>query len=65
MGLGLTGRIPELRIGALLDAMRRDKKRRNGKIRWVLTPRLGHASVPRLIPSRRIEAALLDAGARR
>ena len=63
--LGLPDRIPGLRLGALLAAMRRDKKGRNGMIRWVLTPRLGHASVPRLIPSRRIEAALLDAGARR
>ena len=63
--LGLNARIPGVRIGALLESMRRDKKGRNGKIRWVLTPRLGHASVPRLVPSRRIEAALLDAGARR
>ena len=61
---GLPDRIPELRLEALVDAMRRDKKGRNGMARWVLTPRLGHASVPRLIPSRRIEAALLDAGAR-
>jgi len=63
--LGLPERVPGLSIATLVDAMRHDKKGRNGKIRWVLTPRIGHASVPRLIPSRRVEAALLDAGARR
>ncbi len=63
--LGLRHRIPGLRVGDLMRAMRVDKKRRNGKIRWVLTPRLGHASVPRLIPGRRVQAALEDAGARR
>ncbi len=44
-------------------AMRMDKKRANGEVRWVLTPRLGHASVPRLISARMVRAALLDAGA--
>jgi 3-dehydroquinate synthase len=63
--LGLPSKIPGVRLGALMDAMGRDKKGRNGKIRWVLTPRVGHASVPRLVPSRRVEAALIEAGARR
>ena len=63
--LGLRKRIPGISVRDLMSAMRVDKKSRNGKIRWVLTPRLGHASVPRLIPGRRIEAALEDAGARR
>jgi 3-dehydroquinate synthase len=63
--LGLPDQVPGLSAGALFAAMRHDKKGRNGKIRWVLTPRLGHASVPRLVPSRRVEAALFDAGARR
>jgi 3-dehydroquinate synthase len=62
--VGLSARIPGVAVGALLDAMARDKKRRNGMIRWVLTPRLGHASVPRLIPGRRVAAALIHAGAR-
>jgi hypothetical protein len=47
-----------------MEAMRRDKKRRDAAIRWVLTPRLGRASVPRLISSRLVQAALLEAGAR-
>jgi len=63
--LGLPGRIPTgLTAGELLDAMRRDKKGRNGSIRYVLTPQLGHASVPRSIPDRRVAAALVEAGAR-
>jgi 3-dehydroquinate synthase len=62
--LGLPARIPRLAAGDLLAAMSGDKKARNGRIRWVLTPRMGHASVPRLIPGRRVEAALLEAGAR-
>ncbi len=32
--------------------------------RWVLTTRVGHASVPRLISGRLVRAALLEAGAR-
>ena len=63
--LRLPRRIPGLRVDALLAAMQRDKKGRNGNIRWVLTPQLGHASVPRLIPSRLVRAALIEAGARR
>ena len=49
--LGLPDRIPESRSTRLMAAMAHDKKRRNGRVRWVLTPRLGHASVPRLIPA--------------
>ncbi len=63
--LELPARIPGLGISALWNVMARDKKGCNGKIRWVLTPRIGHASVPRLVPRRRVEAALIDAGARR
>ena len=63
--LRLPKRIPGLSVGALMAAMRLDKKGRNGNVRWVLTPQLGHASVPRLIPSRLVEAALIEAGARR
>lgn len=59
----LPGRIPGLPVAALLEAMSRDKKRRGG-VRWVLTPRLGRASVPRLISERIIRAALIDHGAR-
>jgi len=63
--LRLSKDMPGVPVARLVGYMRTDKKSRNGKIRWVLTPRLGHASVPRLIPGRRVEAALLEAGARR
>jgi 3-dehydroquinate synthase len=61
---GLRRSFPPVAAEALLDAMSRDKKRRGGTVRWVLTPRMGHASVPRSIPGRVVEAALLEAGAR-
>jgi 3-dehydroquinate synthetase len=63
--IGLPDRIPGLPADALLAAMANDKKRRNGRIHWVLTPRMGHASVPRLMDRRRVLAALIEAGARR
>ena len=62
--LGLDRRIPGVPIERLLEHMRRDKKAKDGGIRWVLTPRVGHASVPRSIPGRHVQAALLEAGAR-
>jgi len=62
--LGLPRRMPPTPLPALLRAMQRDKKRRAGGVRWVLTPRLGHASVPRSVPGRWVQAALLEAGAR-
>ncbi len=60
----LPGRIPGLPVDRLIAAMGHDKKRRNGSVRWVLTPRVGHASVPRLITGRTLEAVLLELGAR-
>jgi 3-dehydroquinate synthase len=62
--LGLPRRIPGVSLAALLARIQRDKKGRAGAARWVLTTRMGHASVPRSIPGRLVEAALLDAGAR-
>ncbi|TMQ72323.1 MAG: 3-dehydroquinate synthase, partial [Candidatus Eisenbacteria bacterium] len=47
--LGLPRRIPGTPLARLERSMRRDKKRVGGEIRWVLTPRMGHASVPRPI----------------
>jgi 3-dehydroquinate synthase len=61
--LGLPRRMPPTRLADLLLAMARDKKRARPGVRWVLTPKMGHASVPRLISGRRIRAALLAAGA--
>jgi len=62
--LGLPGRMPPLPLATLLDAMARDKKRRAGTLRWVLTPQIGFASVPRPVESRLVRAVLLEVGAR-
>ena len=62
--LALPRRIPGTRLEALMRAMASDKKRDRSGVRWVLTPRIGHASVPRLISGRVVRAALLEAGAR-
>ena len=61
--LGLPCRLPPVPVARLLAAMGLDKKRSGGRVRWVLTPQVGHASVPRLVSGRRIRAALLVAGA--
>jgi 3-dehydroquinate synthase len=61
--LGLPERMPPTPLARLLAAMRHDKKRAAAGVRWVLTPRVGHASVPRLISGRLVRAALLEAGA--
>jgi 3-dehydroquinate synthase len=62
VGLPLT--MPPVRIERLLEAMAADKKRANGRVRWVLTPQMGDASVPRAVPNPLVRAALLHAGAR-
>lgn len=61
---GLPVRMPALPLAALRAAMGRDKKRLRGAVRWVLTPRIGDASVPRAVPYPLVRAALLHAGAR-
>lgn len=60
----LPARIPALRVDALFAAMQRDKKRGRGGVRWVLTPRMGDASVPRVVSRSFVRAVLLAAGAR-
>lgn len=60
----LPRRMPPLPLAALVAAMARDKKRGARGVRWVLTPRIGHASVPRPVDGRLVRAALLEAGAR-
>jgi 3-dehydroquinate synthase len=60
----LPRRMPPLPLEALFAAMSSDKKRGAGGVRWVLTPRVGHASVPRPVDRHLVRAALLDAGAR-
>ncbi|MBI5170407.1 MAG: 3-dehydroquinate synthase [Candidatus Eisenbacteria bacterium] len=56
--------MPRTPLRALLAAMTNDKKSANGKTRWVLTPQIGVASVPRAIDHSLVRAALLHAGAR-
>ena len=62
--LGLPRRMPATTVARLEAAMRLDKKRAR-QVRWVLTPRIGHASVPRPIDRRLALAAMLEVGARR
>jgi 3-dehydroquinate synthetase len=56
--------MPKTPVARLFRRMEQDKKGDARGVRWVLTPRVGHASVPRLIPRRIVRAALLEAGAR-
>jgi len=62
--LRLPRRIPGVRIDGLRRAFAMDKKRDGSKVRWVLTPRMGHASVPRPIQKRLVEAILVQLGGR-
>ncbi len=62
--LRLPRAMPPTTVARLHDAMRHDKKRAH-RVRWVLTPRIGHASVPRPIEHRLVEAVMLEVGARR
>jgi len=59
----LPRRMPKTPVTLLYEHMERDKKADARGVRWVLPPRVGHASVPRLIPRRLVRAALLEAGA--
>lgn len=56
--------MPRTPLRALLAAMANDKKSAKGDVRWVLTPKIGVASVPRAIDHSLVRAALLHAGAR-
>jgi len=62
--VGLPVRMPPTPLRALLAAMASDKKRSGSGVRWVLTPRIGLASVPRAVPNSLVRAALRRAGAR-
>ena len=61
----LPRRMPRVRLAALRAAMARDKKRGDDSVRWVLTPRVGDASVPRHVSGGLVRAVLLEAGARK
>jgi 3-dehydroquinate synthetase len=56
--------MPATPLRALLAAMSNDKKSARGDVRWVLTPQIGVASVPRAVDHSLVRAALLHAGAR-
>jgi 3-dehydroquinate synthase len=62
--LRLPRRLPRVSVARIEQAMRLDKKRRGREVRWVLTPRVGFASVPRSIAGRLVRAALQEVGAR-
>lgn len=62
--LRLPIRLPPVRVAALLAAMRLDKKGARGEPRWVLTPLMGAATVPRTLDVSLVRSALRDAGAR-
>jgi 3-dehydroquinate synthase len=62
--IGLRRTLPGVPLARLVAAMASDKKRSGTAVRWVLTPRIGHASVPRSLEGRLVRAALLEAGAR-
>lgn len=63
--LGLPRRWPDVPPARLQRALLLDKKRASSGVRWVLTPRMGHASVPRQISGRTVRAILDEARARR
>ncbi len=60
----LPSRMPPLSRAAIERAMVRDKKRGHAGVRWVLTPRIGVASVPRVVATPFVRDVLLAAGAR-
>ncbi|HZU19229.1 MAG TPA: 3-dehydroquinate synthase [Candidatus Dormibacteraeota bacterium] len=49
-GFGLPGRLPPVALTELLAAIPRDKKRRAGRVRWVLPEELGRARVGLEVP---------------
>jgi 3-dehydroquinate synthase len=61
---GLPRRMPPVPVRSLFEAMQHDKKRGRAGVRWVLTPRIGVASVPRVVATPFVRAVLLAAGAR-
>jgi 3-dehydroquinate synthase len=62
--IGLPRRLRGVRASDLVRALRHDKKRGAHTVRWVLTPKMGHASVPRPLDQRLIVSALIAFGAR-
>jgi len=61
--LGLPRRMRGVTRASLVRGMQQDKKRGAHAVRWVLTPHMGHASVPRPLDSRLIVRMLNEFGA--
>ncbi|NOT33708.1 MAG: 3-dehydroquinate synthase [Candidatus Eisenbacteria bacterium] len=61
--LKLPRRLRGVRVAALDAAMRLDKKRAGSEPLWVLTPKIGHASVPRPVERRLLKETLVSFGA--
>jgi 3-dehydroquinate synthetase len=49
---------PRVPAGVLIEAMRSDKKAREGKLRFVLTPRIGNAASYDRVPLAAVERVL-------
>ncbi|HEX3269806.1 MAG TPA: 3-dehydroquinate synthase family protein, partial [Ktedonobacterales bacterium] len=60
--IGLPTRADGLPLASLFDAMARDKKARDGAMRWVIPTALGRSALM-AIPTDDVRAALLDFGA--
>ena len=60
--MGLPARADDLPLNRLFDAMTRDKKARDGAMRWVIPTALGQSALM-AIPTEDVRAALLDFGA--
>jgi 3-dehydroquinate synthetase len=56
--MGPLPRWPRVRAGELIAAMRSDKKTRGGKLRFVLTPRIGKAASYDNVPLSAVERVL-------
>jgi 3-dehydroquinate synthase len=60
--MGLPTRADGLLLDRLLDAMTRDKKARDGKMRWMIPTALGQSALI-AVPTKDVRAALLEFGA--
>jgi 3-dehydroquinate synthase len=63
LAAGLPVRCPPQPAGAVLDAMRHDKKRRGGQLRWILPRDIGEVEITRDVPPPVVRAVLVDLGA--
>lgn len=57
---GLPGPLPEVEVGAVLDAVTRDKKASGGRVAWVLPRRLGRAQVGVKVPDATVERVVSE-----